>query len=135
MDYLQAMSIGAAGMAAERARVEVAVMNLAHAHSVLDAAGGYRPLRVVVEGPCFTACMASGQGGPQVRVEPVDRPPRREWDPGHPHADASGFVAYPAVDPSAEMVSMMSALRAYEANVAAMASARTVALKALDIGG
>lgn len=134
MDHLQAFAISAAGMAAERARVEVAVRNLANAHSVVDASGGYRPLQVIIDGPAFASHMGAGLGGPVFRVEALDRPPRREWDPGHPHSDAAGFVAYPAIDPSVEMVSMMSALRAYEANVAAMTSARTVALKALDIG-
>jgi flagellar basal-body rod protein FlgC len=56
-------------------------------------------------------------------------------EPGHPLADARGFVSYPGVDAAAEMVSLMGASRAYEANVAAMNTARVLALKALDIGG
>jgi flagellar basal-body rod protein FlgC len=56
-------------------------------------------------------------------------------EPGHPMADAKGFVKYPGVDPAADMISLMSAARAYEANVAALNTARTMALKALDIGG
>jgi flagellar basal-body rod protein FlgC len=72
---------------------------------------------------------------PGVSVEFADRAARKVHDPGHPMADAQGFVAYPAVDAATEMVTLMSATRAYEANVAAMNAARTMALKALDIGG
>jgi flagellar basal-body rod protein FlgC len=57
------------------------------------------------------------------------------YEPGHPMADARGFVSYAGVDTATEMVSMMSAMRAYEANVAAMNTARSMAQKALTIGG
>ena len=56
-------------------------------------------------------------------------------EPGHPDADAKGFVAYPGVNTLNEMVTMIAATRAYEANVAALNAARVMALKALDIGG
>jgi len=56
------------------------------------------------------------------------------YEPGHPLANERGFVAYANVDSATEMVSMMSATRAYEANVSAMNTARTLALRALDIG-
>lgn len=141
MDYLQSFAISAAGMAAERTRVEVAALNLANANSVGDAAGTYRPLRAIVHPgalatnePAFSSLVGRGLGGPEVTVEEIDRAPRRVLEPGHPQADAAGFVSYPAIDTATEMVSMMSATRAYEANVAAMNAARTVALKALDIG-
>ena len=60
--------------------------------------------------------------------------PRLVQEPGHPLANEQGLVAYPAVDAATEMVSLMSATRAYEANVAALNTARTLALKTLDIG-
>jgi flagellar basal-body rod protein FlgC len=142
MDYLQSFAISSAGMAAERTRVEVAALNLANANSVGDAAGIYRPLRAVVHAgsaeaghaASFGSLVGHGLGGPTVTIDAIDRAPRRVLDPGHPQADAAGFVSYPAIDTATEMVSMMSATRAYEANVAAMNSARTVALKTLDIG-
>jgi flagellar basal-body rod protein FlgC len=56
-------------------------------------------------------------------------------DPGHPQADARGYVSYPGVDPATEMMTMLSASRAYEANVVAMNTARAMAVKALEIGG
>lgn len=139
MDHLQTFAISAAGMTAERTRVEVAALNLANVHTVVEGGQGYRPLRVVLQAPpatpAFGAMVASNLHGPMVGVEAVDHEPRRVLEPGHPLADAAGFVAYPAVDTTAEMVGLMAAMRAYEANVAAMDAARTVALKTLEIGG
>jgi flagellar basal-body rod protein FlgC len=143
MDYNPTFAISAAGMALERTRVEVAALNLANAHTT-QAAGEtpYSPLRVVARAAApdaFAALMQTDAMAsdikPQYHVEPANVSPRLVHEPGHPLADAKGFVSYPAVDPAAEMVSLMSATRAYEANVAAMNAARTMALKALDIGG
>jgi flagellar basal-body rod protein FlgC len=143
MDHSSTFAISAAGMALERTRVEVAALNLANAHTT-QAAGqpAYHPLRVVAQAAspdAFAALMqgdpAAGAARPEFHVEPANVAPRLVHEPGHPLADAKGFVSYPGVDPAAEMVSLMSATRAYEANVAAMNTARTMALKALDIGG
>ena len=57
------------------------------------------------------------------------------YEPGHPQADDKGFVAYPAVDQVSEMVNVMTAVRAYEANVVAMNAAKAMSVKALEIGG
>ena len=62
-------------------------------------------------------------------------PPRLVYEPSHPDADQKGFVAYPAINPVNEMVTMITATRAYEANVAALNAARVMAMKALEIGG
>lgn len=136
MDYSSTFSISAAGMALERARVEVAALNLANAHTT-PAAGqpAYRPLRVVAA-PAFSAVMgATGAGArPDFRLEPAPVTPRLVHEPGHPSADARGFVSYPGVDAAGEMVSLLGASRAYEANVAALATARHLALKTLEIG-
>lgn len=147
MDYNSVFAISAAGMNVERTRVEVAALNLANA-STTHAAGeaGYTPMRVVARGGpdavSFAALMDAGteasgltQLSPSALVEPTGRSPRQVHEPGHPMADERGFVSYPGVDPATEMVSLMSANRAYEANVAALNTARTLALKALEIGG
>jgi len=149
MDYIQAFAISAAGMSTERARVDVASLNLANADTVWTPDGiNYQPLRVVsragvLEGASFAERVDRGLEAPALSqvvvpgatVEPAGNPPRRVHEPGNPFADAQGFVTYPGVDPATEMVSLMAALRAYEANVAAMNVSRTLALKALDIGG
>jgi len=143
MDYLQSFAISAAGMSVERTRVEVAGLNLANANTVLEAGMGFRPLRVISQaqeaqgafpGNFFPTLVGRGLAGPNFTIEAIEREPRRVLEPGHPSADASGFVSYPAVEVTNEMVTMMAATRAYEANVAALNAARTVALKALDIG-
>jgi flagellar basal-body rod protein FlgC len=147
MDYNSVFAISAAGMNVERTRVEVAALNLANA-STTHAAGeaGYTPMRVVARGGTdalsFAALVDAGteassltQLSPSALIEPTGRSPRQVHEPGHPMADERGFVSYPGVDPATEMVSLMSANRAYEANVAAMNTARTLALKALEIGG
>lgn len=139
MDYQQSFAISAAGMALERTRVEVASLNLANANTV-QAAGqpGFRPMRVIGAAPStFAALVEEGNGTPPlptVIVEPSGQSARMVHEPGHPMADARGFVAYPGVDPATEMVTLMSAARAYEANVAALNTARALALKTLEIG-
>lgn len=139
MDYLQSFAVSAAGMGVERARVEAASMNLAHANTVQGpGAPAFQPLRVVARaGPAFGTLVADGAvglGGPVAVVEQQHVLPRQVYEPGHPLADGRGFVAYAPVDPALEMVTLMSAMRSYEANVAAMNTARTLALKTLDIG-
>jgi flagellar basal-body rod protein FlgC len=140
MDYLQAFAISAAGMAADRTRVETAAANLAQANTVQDPHGvGFQPLRVVTRaaGAAFPARLQEALGDAAaigVQVIPTSAAPRRMHEPGHPLADADGFVRYPGVDTATEMVTLMGALRSYEANVAALTTARALALKTLEIG-
>jgi flagellar basal-body rod protein FlgC len=139
MDYQRSFAISASGMAVERMRVEVASLNLANVHTV-NAPGqaGFQPLRVVSEAAtAFAAQVASGlnpEGLAMPVVEPTGAAARMVHDPGHPLADSRGFVAYPGIDPATEMVTLMSATRSYEANVAALNTARGLALKTLEIG-
>lgn len=138
MDYSRSFAVSAAGMAVERTRVEVASLNLAAAHTVQDANGnGFEPLRVLVRAGEFAGLVAGGLQDlplPAMTVEPSGARRRLVQEPGHPLADEKGFVAYPGVDAATEMVTLMSAMRSYEANVAALNTARTLALKTLDIG-
>jgi len=134
MDYQHAFAISASGMALERARVETAALNLANAHTVAGPDGQlYRPQRVVAQAR-FADAVTQGLGEVGMRMEPTLAAPRKVYEPGHPMADAQGFVAYAGVDSAAEMVSLMSATRAYEANLAALGASRHLALKALEIG-
>jgi flagellar basal-body rod protein FlgC len=152
MDYSKIFAISAAGMAAERTRVEVAALNLANANTVGSTDGGvFAPLRVVTR--AIPLANASGEEFgvhlmfelgrrevpemfvPEAIIEPSGALPRSLYEPGHPLANASGFVIQPGVDTATEMVTIMSAMRAYEANVAAANAGRTLALKTLEIGG
>ena len=145
MDYQNAFAISSAGMAVERLRVEISALNLANANTVADAGGAvFQPLRVVAHAANagqagsldgFASLVDFALAGPTASVEASGQPARHVLEPGHPMADAQGFVSYPAVDPATEMLTLMGATRAYEANVAAMNAARTMAMKALDIGG
>lgn len=135
MDYNQSFAISASGMTIERTRVEVAALNLANANTVAGPDGSvYRPLRVVAQA-AFADAVTQGLSGANIRVEPTLQPPRMVYEPGHPMANAKGFVTYAGVDAASEMVTLMSATRSYEANVAAMNTARNLSLKALEIGG
>jgi len=147
MNYTHSFAISAAGMDVERTRVEVATLNLANAHAVQGTAGQrYEPLRVIAHAAApdaFAGLVDEGMegaavaraSGPSMHVVPIDAGPRRVHEPGHPMADERGFVDYVNVDPAAEMVSLMRATRAYEANIAAMNTTRMLALRALEIGG
>lgn len=145
MDYMSAFEISASGMAVERARLDATAVNLANVNSTRTVDGtAFRPLRVI-SGPKisqkFSATMdafAAAQSLPGVEVSEVRQlnvPPRLVFEPAHPDADEKGFVAYPGINPVAEMVSLITTMRSYEANVVAMNAAKTMALKALEIGG
>jgi flagellar basal-body rod protein FlgC len=144
MDYAQVFAISAAGMELERTRVEVTALNLANANTVQSAGGQtYQPMRVVARSSVigspdsFENLMDQGlmAAGPTANVVPTLAQPRLVYEPDHPDANDKGFVTYPGVDTATEMVTLMGATRAYEANVVAMNAARSMALKALDIGG
>jgi flagellar basal-body rod protein FlgC len=142
MDYFSSFEISASGLVAERLRLEAVAANLANANST--AAPGttpYQPVRVLSRpiDAAFTQHLDAAQrplpAGVQVQgVERMPVAPRMVYQPQHPDADASGFVAHANVDPLSEMVTMMSAVRAYEANIKAIRAAQAMAQKALDIG-
>lgn len=142
MDYHAAFRIGAAGMALEKLKLEVTAANLANMHS---AASGverlYQPLRVLsTEQPlrfaeAFGRASAAGGGVLAGQVVPQQMAPRMVYEPGHPYADAKGFVAYPNINQQSEMMNLTVALRAYEANLTVMNAAKVMATRTLEIGG
>lgn len=143
MNWLDSIAISASGMNVEKLRADVAAFNLANAHATRSSTGAlFQPLRVTATAVSFADYLDAGQLAPAGQAEGVnvaakalDLAPRMVYEPGHPDADAKGFVAYPPVDNLTEMVSLSSAIRAYEANVVAMNAAKSMALKALEIGG
>jgi flagellar basal-body rod protein FlgC len=68
-------------------------------------------------------------------VEMSSAPPLMKYEPGHPDADANGMVAYPSIDHTAEMMTVVTAMRAYQANLAVLQVSKTLTSKALEIGG
>lgn len=144
MDYYAAFAIGASGLEVQKMRLDVSALNLANANSTRAGGALYQPL-TVVSGPRSPARFDALLGGPAAAlpalgaevsaVQPLNLPPRLVHEPGHPDADARGFVAYPAVDTLREMLTLITATRAYEANLSALNAARTMAQRALEIGG
>ena len=143
MDFSDVFQISASGMALEKARLAMTAQNLANMHvTAPPGQAPFRPSRIIAtEVPLhFAGYMDSAAqamtGGVRIgAVVQLTMPPRMVHEPGHPHADEKGFVAYPNINHAAEMVNMSNALHAYEANVIAINAARTMAAHALEIGG
>ncbi len=145
MGVFDSFAISASGMTAERLRLDLASNNIAN----MNSAGrpndpSNPPYRRKI--PIFVQMLeqTGGQGlqrpgfsGAGVRVARVledNNPPRLVHDPSHPLADDRGYVAYPNINIVNEMVNVITATRAYEANVTALNAAKDIALKALEIG-
>ena len=133
-DLFGALGISASGMAAERLRMDVTAANLANANPTRGPDGRpYQRQEVVLaagSGPTFGDVLT----GVQVAGIVSDPAPgRRVYDPGHPDADAQGYVTLPNVDSVTEMVDLITASRGYDANVQALNAAKTMFQKALDI--
>jgi flagellar basal-body rod protein FlgC len=141
MDLFSAFEISAAGMNVERMRLDVSATNLANANTTRGPDGTmFRPLQLIATPgspfPVMLDRLADPSAlAPRVEVRPVNTPPRQVYDPGHPDADERGYVAYPAVNPVSEMIHLIEITRAYDANVRALNAAKSMAMKALDIGG
>ena len=139
MDYLQAIDISASGMDYQKLRLEIIANNIANMQTT--AAGGvglYQPLEAVAS-TSFDAALNQISGGElkgvtNVEVVAQNVEPKLVYNPGHPDANEDGFVAMPNVDLSASMVDLITATRAYEANVKVLNAAKTMALRALEIG-
>src|SRR5688500_17568780 len=136
-----AVTAAASALAVERTRIEVAVSNMANADSTRSTADG-QPYRrrdgLLQADPVNSFDMALGQAGATgVKVAGIvaDQAPfRRRYEPTHPDADAEGFVSLPNVDASEEMVDMLGAARAYQANLAAITMIKDMVAKALELG-
>ncbi|MBN9658706.1 MAG: flagellar basal body rod protein FlgC [Paludibaculum sp.] len=143
MSLFNLLSVSASGMAAQRARAEVIVENLANSETTRTPEGGpYRRKDVVFEseaqGSPFSAVfqteMSAGSMGVGVsQIVEDSRPPDLRYQPGHPHADARGYVAFPHMSPAEEMVDLMGATRGYQANVAAISAVKDMVSKSIDL--
>ena len=141
MDILTAMKISGSGLKAERARLNVAAMNLANANTTRTMEGGPYKAKSVVFGArpvdSFQETMDSVSSRLRkvdvVEVVEDDKPFKEVYDPSHPDADENGVVQFPNVDVTEQMVDVIGARRAYEANVTALDAVKSMALKALEI--
>ncbi len=149
MNLFTSISISAKGLRAERTRLNIASMNLANAHVTRTVDGGpYRAKSVVFRSVPIVgeaASVSTQSEGFEARLKKAletvevaeivdDKTPFMEvYDPNHPDADKNGMVKMPNVNVMEEMVDIMSAQRAYEANISALDSAKNMAIKAIDI--
>jgi flagellar basal-body rod protein FlgC len=149
MGLFDAIDASGSGLSAERLRMDVTSENLANAQTTKGADGRpYRRKDVVLQeagavGTSFASVLSSARGralndtaahGVKVAAIVEDQTPlKRIYDPGHPDADANGYVTMPNVNTVTEMTDLISASRSYEANVTAMQTAKTMFSKTLDL--
>jgi flagellar basal-body rod protein FlgC len=142
MGMFDALEISATGLTAERLRMDVTAENLANAQTTRGSGGGpYRRKEVVLQqaqgasfGSQLRTAMSGKPGGVEVAAIAEDPSAARlVYDPGHPDADARGYVAMPNVDSVTEMVDLISSSRSYEANVTAMQASKQMFSKTLDL--
>ena len=150
MGFFDAIDISASGLSAERLRMDVTAENLANAQTTRGPNGQpYRRKEVVLQTvqpngfatqlaratsglPGMGASQAAG--GVQVAGIVADAtPPRQVYDPGHPDANAQGYVLMPNVNPVTEMVDLIASSRSYEANVTAMQTAKSMFSKTFEL--
>jgi flagellar basal-body rod protein FlgC len=132
-----AIAASASALGVERTRVEVAVSNLANAESTRGPDGQpYRRREVVLAsdgGDSFGGTLGQAVGVKVAAVVEDATPFRRRYEPSHPDADKDGFVLVPNVDATEEVVDLVSASRAYQANLAAVNIIRDMVQKSLDL--
>lgn len=139
MNLLDTLQVTASGLTAQRLRLQTVASNMANARTTRTEEGGPYKRQV----PVFEAVRDDPFGNDldraMARVEVMgvietEDPPVMVHDPGHPDADAEGYVAYPNVNVLEEMVDMMTTARSYEANANVLEVTDSMANTALEIG-
>ena len=144
MDLLTSLKISSSGLAANKKRMNAISSNIANAQTTRTVEGGsYRRKEVVfgaeparesfsdiLEGELDEAARSVHA----MEVVSSKRPPLLRYEPGHPDANEQGYVAYPNINIMEEMANMISASRSYEANISALNTAKSMAVKGLEIG-
>ncbi|MDR2825898.1 MAG: flagellar basal body rod protein FlgC [Deltaproteobacteria bacterium] len=144
MDFMTALDIGASALSAERTNMNIISMNLANVKTTRTVEGGpYRRKTTVMEAipvdDAFSKQMQSAldrelRGVRVMHVAQDGRPLKLVYEPGHPDANADGYVAYPDINVVEEMANLMTAQRGYEANVTTIDTVKAMYNKALEIG-
>ncbi|MGI5911142.1 MAG: flagellar basal body rod protein FlgC [Syntrophomonadaceae bacterium] len=151
MSFLNTIDISASGLTAQRLRMDTIASNMANIETtrLQNGVGPYRRQVVVFEatnsrskGKSFNQLLQDNIKtiGTGVRVKEIrevsedEEPLRRVYDPSHPDADEGGYVNYPNVNIVEEMINMISATRAYEANAKVIEASKNMAASALSIG-
>jgi flagellar basal-body rod protein FlgC len=140
MNMFGALEISASGMRAERIRAEVVTANLANAETTrTDEGGPYQRKQVVFGASRFRRLLVGaggqtrGQGVQVLGVVSDPTPAQMRYEPAHPDANEQGYVAYPAVNPVAEMADLMGAVRAYQMNASAVNATKQMIQQSLEL--
>ena len=139
ISLLSGIDSTASALDAERVRMDVISENIANVNTTKGLDGKpYKRQQVVFES-VLNAKQAAGGGAPPqatqiVRIAKDNRAPRLVYNPSHPEANAQGMVAMPNINIHEEMVDLIASSRSYEANLAVIKNARTMAMEDLSIG-
>lgn len=145
MGFFNSINVSASGLTAERLRMDLISENIANANVTRTASGTPYRRKVAVfraqESNSFEQLLTAASGrtssgnGVEVAGIAEDQSPfKKEYNPNHPDADADGYVSLPNVEVVNEMINLISASRAYEANITAVNTTKSMAMKALEIG-
>jgi len=140
MGFLSSLDISASALTAQRVRMNVISENIANADTTRTENGEPYRRRVVAMGEkpaAFSDALKSATSGGVMVTGIIEDSSdfEYEYDPTHPDANAEGYVAYPNVDETEEIIDLMAATRSYEANVTALNATKSMAAKALEISG
>jgi flagellar basal-body rod protein FlgC len=141
MSLFSAISVSASGMEAERTRAELLTQNLANAETTRTPEGGpYRRRDAVFSsgaiGEPFSSAFQSSVGEIGVTVADIvtdQSEPDKQYMPGHPDADADGYVGFPHVNPAEDMVDLLDASHSYQANVSAIAAVKDMIQRSIEL--
>ena len=144
MDLLTSLKISSSGLTANKKRMAAITSNIANAQTTRTAEGGpYQPKEVVFGSePARESFSEILEGELEEKAQSVhateiqnsNKPPVLKYEPNHPDANKDGYVAYPNINTMEEMANMIEASRAYEANINAMGTAKSMLMKDLEIG-
>ncbi len=144
MGLFDSINISASALTAEKTRIDIISKNIANANTTRTTGGlPYRRQMVVFEEnkkASFASYLEkftnkfNGQGVKVSRVVEDESPFKLKYEPGHPDADENGYVQLPNVDVVREMVDLIDAQRAYEANITAINTTKNMMMNALEIG-
>lgn len=145
MSFFNSFNVSATGLTAERLRMDVISKNIANTNTTRTSAGTpyrrqipiFKELETSSFKDVFDQAMGNKSAGQGVEVAAIKEDMsdfKREYNPNHPDADEDGYVLLPNVDVVTEMINLISASRAYEANVTVMNGTKSMAMQALSIG-
>lgn len=142
MGFFNSINVSASGLTAERLRMDLISENIANANVTRTPSGTPYRRKVAIfrsqEADSFQAILSgktlTGNGVEIAGIVEDQSPFKKEYNPDHPDADLDGYVNLPNVEVVNEMINLISASRAYEANITAVNTTKAMAMKALEIG-